>query len=67
VLDTNQHFGDHKVKKIANQKMVGGKCLIPSMVSAGINNGLASPPHASDKPENIVIRNRGPFHYDCMS
>jgi hypothetical protein len=49
--------------------MVGVGCLIhviPSMVSAGINYGLASPPHDADKPADLVLRNLGPFLYDCI-
>jgi hypothetical protein len=70
VLDENQHFGDHIVelkKKFANQEMVGVGCLIPSMVSAGITYRLASPPQAADEPADLVMRNLGPFLYDCMS
>jgi hypothetical protein len=54
-------------KNLANQEMVGVRCLIPSMVSAGINYCLASPPHAADEPADLVIRNLGTFLYDFMS
>jgi hypothetical protein len=47
VLDDNQHFGDKK--KSCKSENVGVGCLIPSMVSAGINYDLASPPRAADK------------------
>jgi hypothetical protein len=47
--------------------MVGVGCLIPRMVSAGINYGLASPPHASDEPADLVMRNLGLFLNDFMS
>jgi hypothetical protein len=53
-------------KNLANQEMVGVGFLIPSMVSAGINYGLESPPHAADEPADLVMRNLGPFLYDCM-
>jgi hypothetical protein len=42
-------------KKSCNQEMVGVGCLIPSMVSAGINYGLASPPHNAAEPESGSI------------
>jgi hypothetical protein len=54
-------------KDLANQEMVGVGCLIPIMMSAGINYGLASPPNAADEHADLVMRNLGPFLYDCMS
>jgi hypothetical protein len=53
--------------KFANQEMVGVGCLIPSMMSAGIKYGLGSPLHAAYEHADLVIRNLGPFLYDCMS
>jgi hypothetical protein len=47
--------------------MVGVECLIPRMVSAGINYGLASPSDAADDPADLVMRDLGPFLYDYMS
>jgi hypothetical protein len=55
------------IKNVANQEMVGVGCLIPSMVSAGTNYGLAWAPHAADEPADLVMRNLGLFLYDCMS
>ena len=45
--------------------MVDIGCLIPSMVYAGIYYGLASPPHAADEPADVMMRNLGPFLYEC--
>jgi hypothetical protein len=46
--------------------MFGVACLIPR--STDINNGLASPPYAAvDEHADLVMRNMGPFLYDCMS
>ena len=37
------------------------------MVSEGINYGLESPPHAADESADLMMRNLGPFLYECMS
>jgi len=56
---------------LENQEMVGAGTwvfkIIPSMVSSGINCGTASPPHAADKHAGHMMRNLGPFLYECMS
>ena len=71
MVDEKQHFGDQIEKLKKNCKSGNGWRrvfkIIPSMVSAGINCGLASPPHAADKPEDHMMRNLGPFLYECMS
>ena len=41
--------------------MDGVGCLTPNMVSAGINYGLALPPHAADKPADHEMRNLSPI------
>jgi hypothetical protein len=56
-----------EIKHLANQEIVGVRCSIPSMMSLSINYGLASPLNAADEPVNLVMKNPGPFLYDCMS
>ncbi|XP_060601599.1 uncharacterized protein LOC132754866 [Ruditapes philippinarum] len=57
---------DNFITSLNGTEMVGEVCIISSMMSAGINDGLASPPHAADEqPADLERRNLGQFLYVC--